>query len=104
MNQQALLKKARQLQQEMMNTQKEIEESEFKASAGGVVTVLLKGTKELAEIEISKDFAIESEEDLQMLTEMIVVACHQAYKDIEKTTEEKMGKYQAFLGGMGSLF
>ncbi len=104
MNQQALLKKARQLQQEMMKTQQEIAESNFKASAGGVITVYLKGTKELEKVEISQGFKPESDDDYQMLTEMIVLACKQAYNEIEKTTEEKMGKYQAFLGGMGSLF
>jgi len=35
---------------------------------------------------------------------MIVAACNLAYKDIEKMTEEKLGKYQDLLGGMGSFF
>jgi DNA-binding protein YbaB len=32
---------------------------------------------------------------------MIVAACNLAYKQIEKTTQEKMSKYSALLGGMG---
>ena len=39
-----------------------------------------------------------------MLQDMIVAACNNAYKEIDKTTEEKMAKYQAFFGGMGGLF
>jgi DNA-binding protein YbaB len=34
-----------------------------------------------------------------MLTDMIVVACNKAYDDVDKTTEEKMAKYQALLKG-----
>lgn len=104
MNQQAMLRKVRQMQQEMLKTQEEISNSDFSASAGGVVTVTLKGTKELVKIEVSEDFEIESKEDFEMLSDMIVAACHNCYQQIDKTTEEKMSKYQAMLGGMGSLF
>ena len=38
--------------------QKEIYESEFSASAGGIVTVTVLGTKELVKVEISEDFEI----------------------------------------------
>ncbi len=100
MNQQAMLRKARQLQKEMEETQKEIAETLFSESAGGVVTVTLNGTKELVEVKISNDFEIESKEDLEMLQDMIVAACKNAYQKIDKTTEEKMAKYSAFLGGM----
>lgn len=104
MNQQAMLRKVRQMQQEMLKTQEEIGNSDFTASAGGVVTVTLKGTKELVKVEISEDFEVESKEDFEMLSDMIVAACSNCYQQIDKTTEEKMSKYQAFLGGMGSLF
>ncbi len=100
MNQQAMLRKARQLQKEMEETQREIAESLFQESAGGVVTVTLRGTKELVEVKISDDFEVESKEDLEMLQDMIVAACSNAYQKIDKTTEEKMAKYSAFLGGM----
>ena len=49
MNQQAMLKRARQLQQEMIQTQKEIDETEFTASVGPV-TVVMKGSKELVRV------------------------------------------------------
>ena len=100
MNQQAMLRKARQLQKEMEETQREIAETLFTETAGGVVTVVLNGTKELVEVKISDDFEVESKEDLEMLQDMIVAACKNAYQKIDKTTEEKMSKYSAFLGGM----
>ena len=88
------------IQKEMEETQREIAESLFQESAGGVVTVTLRGTKELVEVKISDDFEVESKEDLEMLQDMIVAACSNAYQKIDKTTEEKMAKYSAFLGGM----
>ena len=80
-----------------------IEESVFSKKTG-VVTVTVTGTKEVKEVAIDEDFTIEGPEDLEMLGDMIVAACNLAYKDIEKMTEEKLGKYQALLGGMGSFF
>lgn len=104
MNQQVMMRKLMKMKQEMEDTQKEINETEFKASAGGIVTVTVLGTKELINVEISSDFEIEGAEDLEMLSDMIVAACNTAYKEVDKTTEEKMEKYSALLGGYGGLF
>ena len=60
--------------------------------------------KELVSVEVLDGFEIESKEDYEMLSDMIVAACKKAYDEIDKTTEEKMSKYQALLGGMGSFF
>ena len=100
MNQQAMLRKARQLQKEMEETQLEIANTLFTESAGGVVSVTLNGNRELKEVKIDEGFTIESKEDLEMLEDMIVASCNNAYARIDKTTEEKMAKYKAFLGGM----
>ena len=104
MNQQAMLRKMRQMQKELQDTQEEIANSDFVQSAGGVVTVTVKGTKEMVNVQIAEDFEIESKEDVEMLQDMIIAACNNAYKEIDKTTEEKMAKYQAFFGGMGGMF
>jgi DNA-binding YbaB/EbfC family protein len=104
MNQQALLRKVKKMQEEMMAAQQEIEATTFYAAAGGVVDVEVKGTKELVKVTIDESFEIESSEDLMMLGEMVVAACNQAYKEIEKTTKEKMGPYSDMLSGFGGLF
>ena len=101
MNQQAMLRKIQKMQKEMMDTQKQIEESVFSASTGGVVTVEAYGTKELKAVIIDESFEAEGKEDYEMLADMIVAASNEVYKQIDKTTQEKMGKYQALLGGMG---
>lgn len=103
MNQQALMKKVKKMQEEMLAAQEELEATSFYASSGGVVSVELKGTKELVKVTINEGFEAESKEDLQLLEEMVVAACNQAYKDIEKATKEKMGKYTDMLGGFGGF-
>ena len=59
------------------------------------------GTKEIKSVIIDPEFEVEDKEDLEMLSDMIVAASAIAYRDIEKTIEVKMSKYQALLGGMG---
>ena len=103
MNQQAMLKKIKKLQEEMVAAQEELEATSFYASSGGVVSVEVKGTKELVKVSIDDSFEAESKEDLLMLEEMVVAACNQAYRDIEKATKEKMGKYNDMLGGFGGF-
>lgn len=104
MNQQVLMKKIKKMQEEMLATQQEIENTVFYASAGGVVDVEVYGTKEIKAVKIEESFEVESKEDIEMLSDMIVAACNQAYREIEKTTKEKMEKYNSMLGGFGGLF
>ena len=104
MNQQVMLRKLKKMQDEMLQTQKEIEETVFKASAGGVVTVEVYGTKELKSVKIDDSFEAEGKEDYEMLSDMIVAASNEACKQIDKTTADKMAKYSALTGGFGGLF
>ena len=101
MNQQVMMRKLMKMKQEMEQTQQEIFDTEFRASAGGVVEVVVMGTKELAEVIIDPDFEATTPEDLELLQDSIVAACNQAYKDIDDTTEEKMKKYAALTSGFG---
>ncbi|MCI6013733.1 MAG: YbaB/EbfC family nucleoid-associated protein [Coprobacillus sp.] len=98
MNQQAMMRKLMKMKQEMEETQKEIAESEYEVSSGGIVTVTALGTKELIKIEISEDFEAESKEDMELLADSIVAACKKIYKEIDDETEEKMAKYSSLLG------
>ena len=63
MNQQAMMRKLMKMKQEMEDTQKEINETEFEVSSGGIVTVTALGTKEIIKVEISEDFEAESKEE-----------------------------------------
>lgn len=93
------MRKIRQLQQEILKAQEEVTNSEFTKSAGGVVEVTIKGSGELLKVNIDESFTIESKEDTEMLGEMIVAAYNAAHTELEKFTEQKLGKYQSMLGG-----
>jgi len=101
---QNLLKTIKKMQDEMVTAQKEIESTVFYASAGGVVNIEMKGTKELLKVSVEDSFKAESADDLELLGDMVVAACNQAYKEIDKTVKEKMGKYSDMLGSFGGLF
>lgn len=98
MNMQAMMKQAQKLQKDMMNSKNEIDEMEFQGKSS-FVTVTLKGTKEVVSVKIDAE-KIEADE-IEMLEDMILVAVNDANKQIDKITEEKMGKYTQ---GMPGLF
>ncbi|MBP5550425.1 MAG: YbaB/EbfC family nucleoid-associated protein [Bacilli bacterium] len=101
---QALIRKVQQMQKEMEQTQREIENTVFHGSIAGVVKVEVMGNRELVTVNIDPHFEISDEDDREVLNDAIVASCNQAYEEIDKVTEEKMGKYQALLGGMGGMF
>ena len=98
MNQQAMLKKARQLQQEMLETQKEIDATEFTANVGPI-SLTMNGAREIIKLVIEKDYELASDEDRELLEDSVVAASSKLSKEISDYTEEKMSKYKAFLGG-----
>ncbi len=98
MNIQAMMKQAQKMQKDMMNAKEEIDNMTFEGKSS-LVTVEMKGTKELTKVKIDAE-AIESDE-IEMLEDMIVVAVNEASKKIDQTTEDKMGKYTK---GMPGLF
>ena len=54
MNMQAMMKQAQQLQQKMLKTQEEINNTEFEGKAS-LVTVIMMGNKELKSVKINSD-------------------------------------------------
>ncbi len=98
MNMQAMLKQAQNLQKEMMKSQEAITNMTFNAE-NGLVKVKMKGNKKLEKVDISKDSPLEID-DIEMLEDMILVAVNDALNQIDKVTEEKMGKYTKGLPGL----
>ncbi len=98
MNMQAMLKQAQNLQKEMMKSQEAITNMTFNAE-NGLVKVTMKGNKKLEKVEISKDSPLETD-DIEMLEDMVLVAVNDALNQIDKVTEEKMGKYTKGLPGL----
>ena len=99
MNMQAMLKQAQSLQKKMLSEQEEINNSTFVGETE-LVKVTMKGSKRIEKIEI-KDKEKFSNEDLDILEDMIMIAVNDALGQIDKMTEEKLGKYTK---GMPGLF
>lgn len=93
-----MLKKLQKMQKEMVKAQKELEESIFTGSAGGVVTVELTGDKQIQSIKIDPE-AVDPE-DVDILQDMIIAAINQAMRDIDETTQDVMAPYTQGLPGM----
>ena len=91
MNMQAMLRQAQQMQKQMMAEQEKINNTTF-IGENGLVKVTLKGTKRIEKVDIKKEDDF-SADDLEMLEDMIMVAVNDALGQIDKETEEKLGKY-----------
>ena len=90
-NMNQMMKQVQQMQKKMEETQKEIEETEVTASAGGgMVEVVANGKKEIISIKLDKE-AVDPE-DVEMLQDLVLTAVNDAIKQVEKITEEKMGR------------
>ena len=84
-----MMKKAQQMQKEMVKIQKEIEELEVEGqSGGGLVSVLVNGKKKIVSINIDSDAM---HEDKDILEDLILSATNQALDGIDKISKEKMG-------------
>lgn len=97
MNMQAMLKQAQAMQKDMLKIKEEIDNTEF-IGESSLVTVVLKGTKDLVSVKINAD-SLDSD-DVEALQDMIVVAVNQANKKIDDMMEKKMGKF----GNIPGLF
>lgn len=96
MNIQAMMKQAQKLQNDMMKAKEEIDKMEF-SSTNGLVTVKINGKKEVIDVVIQKD-ADFSLDDLEMLQDMIKIATNEAMEQVDKVTEDKMGRFSSIPG------
>lgn len=97
MNIQALMKQAQSLQKDMLKAKEEIDNMTFTGESS-FIKVEVKGTKEVLKIEINEEI---SNDDKEMLEDMILIAINQAFEKVDKTTEQKMGKFNNMMpGGM----
>lgn len=99
MNMQALMKQAQAMQRDITKIKNEIDSSVFEGKSS-LVSVQVKGTKEIIKVSIdegAKDLVVD---DLSMLEDMVVLALNDAFSKVDKVTEEKMGKYSSMMPGL----
>ena len=98
MNMQALMRQAQNLQKDMIKAKDEIDNTEF-VGESSLVKITMKGNREVTKVEISKQDSL-SEEDIEMLEDMILLAVNDANKKIEEFTNKKMGKFGNSMPGL----
>jgi nucleoid-associated protein EbfC len=87
MNIQQMMKQAQQMQEKMM---KEMETLVVDASAGGgVVTVQMRGTKELESVRIDPEAVKDG--DVEMLQDLIVAAVNEAGRKVDEAMKGRLG-------------
>jgi len=97
MNMQQMMKQAQAMQEKM---QKDMEELQVEASAGGgVVTVKMRGTRELEALTIAPEAIKDG--DVEMLQDMIVAAVNEAARKVDEAMKGKLGGMLP--PGMGNL-
>ena len=86
-----LMKQAQKFQQQMEDMQKDLQNKEFTASAGGgAVVAIATGKKVLKEIHIKPE--VVDPDDVEMLEDLIMSACNEALKKAEDESSSEMGK------------
>ena len=100
-NMQQMMKQAQQMQEKMA---KEMEEMHVEASAGGgMVTVNMRGTKEIETLKIDPEALKEG--DAEMLQDMIIAAINEAGRKVDEAMKGKLGgMLPPGLGNLGNLF
>jgi len=91
-----MMKQVQKMQKQMADLQKEIEEREVEASAGGgAVVVKVSGKKEILAITIDKD--VVDPDDVEMLQDLILAATNEALRNADEMMTKEM---QKITGGM----
>ena len=98
-----LMKQAQKMQRQMEEAQKELEEKEVTATAGGgAVEVTVSGKHEVTKIKLSEE--VVDPDDIEMLEDLIMAATNEALRKVEEETNAVMSKLTGGLTGMGGGF
>jgi len=93
MNIQQMMKQAQQMQDRL---QKQMAELRVEAtSGGGMVTVVMSGTKQVQKLTIDPE--VVSKDDVEMLQDLILAAINDAQRKVDEALAQQMG------GMMGGL-
>ena len=95
-----LMKQAQRMQRQMEEAQKELEEKEVTATAGGgAVEVTVSGKHEVTKIKLSEE--VVDPDDIEMLEDLIVAATNEAFRQAEEDSSQMMSQLTGGLGGLG---
>ena len=101
---QQLLAAAQQMQEQLINAQQELADTEVSGTAGGgLVTARVNGQGELVDLTIKPEAidANDLEETAQTIADLVLAAVRDAYRAAGDLQEQKMGPLAGAIGGLG---
>ena len=95
-----IMKQAQKMQKQMEEAQKNLEEQEVTAAAGGgAVEVTVSGKHEVTKVKLAEE--VVDPDDIEMLEDMIAAATNEALRQVESESAAVMSKLTGGLGGLG---
>jgi DNA-binding YbaB/EbfC family protein len=99
-NMQQLMKQAQKMQQQLMEAQAQLAETEVEGSAGGgLVTAKVTGSGDVLSIQI--DPKAVDPDDVESLEDLVVAAIRDAASNAQELQQTTMGPLAGGLGGLG---
>ena len=93
-----LMKQAQKMQRQMEEAQKELEEKEITAAAGGgAVEVTVSGKREITKVKLSEE--VVDPDDIEMLEDLIMAATNEALRQMDEKAQTQMSKITGGMGG-----
>ena len=93
-----IMKQAQKMQKQMEEAQKNLEEQEVTAAAGGgAVEVTVSGKHEVTKVKLAEE--VVDPDDIEMLQDLIVAATNEAFRQMEADSAEAMSRLTGGLGG-----
>ena len=92
-----IMAQAQKMQREIQKKQEEVQKMTFVGKSEWI-NITVNGKKEVIKTEITYDGNLN--EDKDMLEDMITIALADAFKQIDREYEKKLGSYSSMLGGL----
>lgn len=92
-----IMAQAQRMQMEIQRKQEEIQKMTFVGKSEWV-SITVNGKKEIKKLEIT--YTGDLNEDKDMLEDMMTIALSDAFKQIDKEYEKKLGAFSSQLGGL----
>ena len=97
-----IMKQAQKMQKQMEEAQKNLEEQEVTAAAGGgAVEVTVSGKHEVTKVKLAEE--VVDPDDIEMLEDLVMAATNEALRMAEEANAEVMNKMAGGLGLGGGL-
>ncbi len=96
MNINQLMQQAQKMQKDMKKSQDEVAAMTF-TSKQELVEVEMDGNKKVKRITINKDI---EKDDIEALEDMILISINDCINQVDKTMENKLGKYANMMPGL----